>query len=281
MKKRTTIKAILTFNFLLFTFFFIGCPPKEIKRDETPPPPPRSLTKKPLVQEMTFRTASFDLKTLSKRIERKDVVKTAALLKKEKVDIIAVQQLIRYPELKDRTDTFEELAKEMGMYKAFGENLTLSGRQTGNALFSSYPIRSHDNITYTGLKSYNFESALIGIIDLGISNVITICTRIPDKASETDETRCLNTLMVSKRSLDDAPMLLFGNITKPKQFEKVVDVTEPFEYNIVTHEQKSETQKFPFWYSSGDIHLLQSYVRESELGLILIAEFQLVSKPTP
>jgi hypothetical protein len=131
------------------------------------------------------------------------------------------------------------------------------------------------------LKSYNFESALIGIVDLGISNVITVCTRIPDKASETDEARCLNTLMSSKRSLDDAPMLLFGNITKPKQFEKVVEVTEPFEYNIVTHELKSETQKFPFWYSSGDIHLLQSYVRESELGLILIAEFQLVSKPNP
>ncbi|MBI5216007.1 MAG: endonuclease/exonuclease/phosphatase family protein [Ignavibacteriae bacterium] len=282
MKLNNLKNIVVIFNFLLLTFILTGCPPKEIKREETTqPPPPPPLTKKPLVQELTFRTASFDLKTLSKKIERKDVVKTAALLKKEKVDIVAVQQVVRYPEIKDRTDTFEELAKEMGMYKAFGENITLSGRQTGNALFSSYPIRSHDNITYSGLKSYNFESALIGIIDLGISNVITVCTRIPDKASEADEARCLNSLMVSKRSLDDAPMLLFGNITKPKQFEKIVDVTEPFEYNIVTHEQKSETQKFPFWYSSGEIHLLQSYVRESELGLILIAEFQLISKPTP
>ncbi|MBI3194716.1 MAG: endonuclease/exonuclease/phosphatase family protein, partial [Ignavibacteriae bacterium] len=212
---------------------------------------------------------------------KKDVIKTAALLKKEKVDIVAVQQLIRYPELNDRTDTFEELAKELGMYKAYGENITLSGRQTGNALFSSYPIRSHDNITYTGLKSYNFESALLSIIDLGISNIITVCTRIPDKATSDDEARCLNTLMTAKRSLDDAPMLLYGNITKPKQFEKVVDITEPFEYNIVTHELKNETQKFPFWYSSGDIHLIQSYVKETELGLVLIAEFKIFSKPTP
>ena len=254
----------------------MGCPPKELKKEEPAPPsaPPPEFHKTGST-DMFFRAASVDLKNFPRKIEKKDIERFAARMKNEKIDIIAVQTIVRYPTLKDRIDIFEELGRQTEMYKLFGETIALSGRQTGNAVFSSYPIRSNDNVVYNHLKSINFESALFAYIDAGTRPVYIVSTRVPDKITEAEVKTCLKTIISQKKNYEDTPVGIFGNIFKPKDIQLLDDLQEPLEYNLVKYEQGDEAKKYPFWFSSGDLQVMNSSIIQTDLGLALIAEFKL------
>ncbi|TAK56912.1 MAG: hypothetical protein EPO24_10505 [Bacteroidetes bacterium] len=263
------------------TFALTGCPPKETAKEEpkveTPPQP--TEFKKTGSPDMYFRAASLDLKSFPRKIEMKDIERFAARMKKEKIDILAVQTIVRYPDLKERIDVFEELGRKTEMYKIFGETIALSGRQIGNAVFSSYPIRSNDNVPYKNLKSTNLESAMVALVDAGTRPLLVVSTRIPDNASEREVLSCLKTIALQKKNFKDTPIAIFGNIIKPKKLQELEGVDEPLEYNILTWEKSKETKKIPLWFSSVELQPINSTIIETDLGLTLITEFKLAGQP--
>ncbi len=277
---RTKLLLALLIGFI--TILFTGCPPQEVKKAEPPPPtvqtPPPAEFNKTGSADMFFRAASIDLKAYTKKIEKDAVKQFASRIKKEKIDILAVQTIVRYPGLKERIDVYEEIAKQTEMYKAFGETIALSGRQTGNGLYSTYPIRSHDVVEYKNLKSLAFESALVGLIDAGTRPLLAVSTRIPDKSSEKDVMYCLKSIALQKLNFKDTPIAIFGNIFQPANMQLIEGMDQPVEYNVVKWKQGGDSQKFPFWFSSGDLQVQSSNIIETDLGLVLIVEFKLAGQ---
>ena len=178
-------KVVLTALLAVTALLVIGCSStKEVKKEELPPPPPPTpVVKKATDPDITFKIASIDLGKLARRLELKDIDGLAGELKKQRIDILTLQGVSRYPQVATRIDIIDSLSSRTDMRKIFGETIELSGRQTGNAILCSYPVRSNENTHYDGLHSDNFEAALQGVIDCGARDVIIVSTGLPDFSS--------------------------------------------------------------------------------------------------
>jgi len=262
-------KSPLYFTLALLALFLLGCPSaKETKKEEAPPPAPA----KPVAPDIVIQVGSLDLAKLSKRIETSDIEQLTTVLKRDKVDILTIQGITRYPGLKVRLDVVDELARQSGMRQAFGENLSLNGRQTGNAVFSIYPIQSSVNTTYNGIESMNFESAFQTIIDCGVRSVVVVATRLPDKASADDQTMCVDQLNAFNTLYPDNPILIAGNLPGSGDAKNIAFFDEA----------RMKGQSPAIWFSRGQsLKLTHVKTENTPLGPIIVAEFGIFRKPQP
>ncbi len=176
-----------------------GTAPKAERTTEAPKP------------ELTINVASLNLSGLNKRIERTDISGLWQTLKKEQVEVLAMQNVSRYPGVETRIDPIEELAKQADWRKAFGETADFSGRQVGNAVLAAYPIRSSSNQPFTGVRSALNDGSLQAIVDGGVRDLLVISAQLPPKATSADQARCVS-IIRNGRGDDRMPMIVMGNL---------------------------------------------------------------------
>lgn len=164
--KNQIIQQMMTYRNppLLFLFLVVGC-----------------ATVPERASRSTIRVGSLDISSISGRLEKKSVEDLARLLIKEGVEIVAVQGITRYPGVRTRVDFVDELALKADMRHAFGEVMNLSGRQTGNAVFSVFPILTSKNQPIDGLASSEFAAAVHALIDGGLVEINVVSARLPEK----------------------------------------------------------------------------------------------------
>lgn len=75
-----------------------------------------------------------------------DLDRIAAIMKKLKPDIIALQEVDRYLPRSGNVDQASVLAELMGMHVAFGKAISLAGGEYGVATLSRFPITSSETI---------------------------------------------------------------------------------------------------------------------------------------
>ncbi len=250
-----------------------GCPAtKEVKKEEPLPLPP--VIKKSTDPDIILKVASINLAKLGKRIERNDIDETNVILKKEQIDIITLQGVSRYPDVATRIDVVNELTSRAEMRKAFGETITLSGRQTGNAVLSIYPITSNENSHYEGLRSTNFEAALQAVVDCGIRDIVVVSTGLPETLTDDDKRTIANKLSSFGILYLDTPMIITGNLSAPD----VLRLTS--QYEALKPNANNDAPRM--WFSNGGaVKLLSQKIETTALGSMTIAEFGLFRKPQP
>lgn len=79
---------------------------------------------------------------------RLDVGRIAALIQRQRVDIVALQEVDRGVERTEKRDLLAELAQATGMHAAFGKNIDHQGGDYGNGVLSRHPIVSATNRHY-------------------------------------------------------------------------------------------------------------------------------------
>ena len=256
----------------------LGCGPSgNIGKEKSPPPPPTA--KKAAVPDIIIHIASVNLVHLSKRIEREDIEKLAGILKREKIDIFAVQAISRYPEVRNRTDFVDELAAQAEMRSAFGETISISGRQNGNAIFSAYPIRTTDNTHYVGSKSTGFEAALQALIDCGARDVVMVSTQLPEKSTSDEQISCVKTLASFQKIYDNDPVVIAGNLPRLSILQSI-GFTEDIQPVDVKNPGKNDPPKI--WYINHQaLAPADPRVVETELGPLFVTQFGIFRKPYP
>ena len=246
-------------------FFLAGCsaPPAATKSDAPATPRPKLA--------LSVRVASVDLSGYGKRIEKKDIERFSAALKREQIEILAVQGITRYPNVKTRVDFVNELGAQMDMRHAFGESIDISGRQQGNAVFSMYPIRSNQKKEYD-VPSAFAETALHVSIDAGVRDFFIVSTRLPAKASSDELAKCMRTIAELQKS-PDAPFVVTGNLPtykKSRDFERFTDLQS----SLPDGSAKLQTSRL--WYIQGDLFkVVNARTVKTELGTLTVAEFGL------
>ena len=251
---------------LLVGFLFLaGCSaPPTVTKSDVPALLQPKLT-------LSIKVACVDLSGYGKRIEKKDIERFSATLKKEQIEILAVQGITRYPNVKTRVDFVNELAVQMDMRHAFGESIDISGRQEGNAVFSVYPIRSNQKKEYD-VPSAFAETALHVSIDAGVMDVAIVSTRLPVKASSDELAKCMRTIAEFQKS-PDAPFVVTGNLPaykKSRDFEIFTDLQSSLPDGSV----KLQTSRL--WYMQGDLFkVVNARTVKTELGTLTVAEFGL------
>jgi endonuclease/exonuclease/phosphatase family metal-dependent hydrolase len=182
----------------------------------TPPPPPPAETPASAPRAaISLRVGSLDLSSWRGRIERRQVDELAGLISALKLDVVAIQGITRYPGVSSRLDLVDALGAATGMRTSFGETIAVSGRQSGNAVLSSYPIASSDSKNYQGVSGTGFEGALQAIVDAGTRTIVFVSTRLPEPLAGKDLRICTGTLFGIAREYPDDPVVVLGNLPPP------------------------------------------------------------------
>jgi len=230
--------------------------------------PPKSENAAPAQPETVVQVAGLNLTDLNKRIDRSQIAEFVKVLKREQIDMLAVQGVARYPGVATRVDFVDELSSQGDLRSGFGEMLNNSGRQTGNAIFSTFPILSHFNQSFEQVKAVDFEAGIEATIDAGVRSLGIISARLPGKASTGDQAKCLS--LLSSLSMPDKkqPVIIAGNLPDAdtlRNFFGCVEIPRP----------SSVPRSAPrIWYSSSPpLKLLESHVIETSLGSMVVARF--------
>ncbi len=256
-------------RFISFPAVFIivtllaGCsaPLKVAKTEISAPPKPKLA--------LTLRVGSVDLSNYGKRIEKKDIERFSATLKREQIEILAVQGITRYPNVKTRVDFVSELAAQMDMRHVFGESIDISGRQQGNAVFSVYPICSNQKKEYDVASAFT-ESALQVSIDAGVRDFVLVSTRLPVSAIDEELAKCIRTI-TGLQPTPASPFVVTGNlpsVKKGSEAERFADIQSSLP------DGARPTSRL--WYVPGDLfQVVTARAVKTDLGTIVVAEFGL------
>ena len=212
------------------------------------------------VLELTIRVATLDLSTLNRRLTKSDVADLWATMKREKVEVLTVQNITRYPGLATRVDLVDEFMTQSGWRSVFGELVDNSGRLNGNAVFAAYPIRSHSTVPFNTVKGAVFEGALQTVIDGGVREILVVSATYPEKGGKNVKNEC-RTLIAKARGNQNAPMILSGSNPEPRDgWEEVSPAGKPvgLQYDGV-----------------GGMKLLTSGSISAKLGKLSVATFGL------
>lgn len=227
--------------------------------------------------ELTLQVASLNLSSLNKRIEKKDIERFSRMLKEEQIEVLSVQGITRYPSVETRVDFVNELIGKSDMRHAFGEMINSSGRQTGNGIFSSYPLHNNHNQPFEGVKSASFEAALQSSVDGGVKDIVIVSTLLPSKASETEQSACLR--MISKNTDSQEPLIVTGNLP-PSERVRLVGRYEDVSDAAGASKTKDLTTRI--WYTSDRmLKLMSARTVETDFGTMLVAQFGLFRQPQP
>jgi len=235
-------------------------------------PPKTEKEAVPKKSETTIQIASISLANFSKRIERKNITELANILKSEQVEILAVQGISRYPGIAARIDFVNELSAKTDWRNVFGEMLNISGKQTGNAVFSMYPFLSHQNISWDRVISTSFEAALQTIVDAGVFPLTVVSTQLPPKATANEQTQC--SILIASLNPDTINQftIVAGNMPTNKNIRTKL-------FTEVPSPESAKITISKIWYSANpSIQLLTSRSVETELGTLVIARFGLTAQ---
>jgi hypothetical protein len=246
--------------FLLTALFLYGCAStSKVEKSST--------ARKPRI---TIQVASLDVANLNKRIEQRYVVELTKILKHEQVEVFTVQGLSRYPGIASRTDLVNELSLQTDWRNAFGETLNISGRQTGNAIFSAYPIISQRTVSFEKIIPKSFETALQAVVDAGVHPLAVFSAQLPAQATPEEQLKCLNLLSELNSGNTSPSIILAGNLPASEKVRRASFFTE------VPSPQLAKSSIPKIWYSTNPFfQLLNSRTIETELGTIVIAQFGL------
>jgi len=218
---------------------------------------------------VTLVVAGLDLSGWSGRIEQDRVGELAAVLRREKIDVLAVQGITRYPTLTTRTDFVDELARAMEYRQAFGETISLSGRETGNAVFSAYPIQSSDNRHYEGLSGTGFESAMHALVDAGAREIAFVSTRTPGQPSAADRTRCQQTIDSIAGLYGGGPVVVLGNLASLRPGQGWTDASP------------GAGASGRLWFTGGGLTGSGSRTVQTVFGPLTVIDLEVSGKPAP
>jgi len=252
-------------------FLLGGCPPaKEAAKVE----PPKPAEKKPAAPELELNVASINISKFGKRIEADDIRRFAAEIRQENIDILAMEGVSRYPGVETRVDIVDELAREAEMHNAFGETIALSGKQSGNAIFSVFPVTSSQNTPYDRITSTNFEAAMQAVIDCGAREVVVVSTLLPERASANDLNICADRLSSLAVLYTGRSMIVAGNLPRSDAVRRSAN----FDAGKIMREDPSQQ----FWFSAdGSLKLRSQRVVRTALGMLSIAQFDVYRQSPP
>lgn len=170
--------------------------------------------------DLAIHVAALSMSGVSRRLEKDDVADLVKILKRERVEVLVVNGLTRYPGVRTRVDLVEDLAAAAEMRQAFGEMMNNAGRQTVNVVFSTYPIRSSDRQSFDGIASAEFEGAVHAFVDGGVRDIQVVGAQFPSKAPADEQWKCVQMIASKKQTKKRTPVIVAGNLPSSESTRK-------------------------------------------------------------
>ena len=156
----------------------------------------------------TFKILSLNVRHTLK--EKSDVRKLTKFIKTSRAEIVTLQQIERPAEGKTGFDAVKELAKQAEMYDYFGKARFLEGFDSGNALFSIYPVKQTSVRSLPVEKGKVRRSLAFGVVDVGLKEVGVASTELDDQSASERLAQAEEIFSIAQ-SLSDVPLVVCGD----------------------------------------------------------------------
>ena len=166
---------------------------------------------KAVVAPKTFRVMSYNIHHGEGVDQRIDLQRIADVIKREKVDIVGLQEIDRGVDRTNRRDLIKELSDLTGMEFYFDRNITYGGGHYGNAVLTRFPMLKKKNTHYQMLRPHEQRGVQQVVMDVHGRKLLFMNTHI-DFRPEDDERRMnvkeLNDIVASA---PDMPIVICGD----------------------------------------------------------------------
>ncbi len=192
---------------IVVSLLFASCagPKEAAPAPPAQPAPPIAVEKK--VQSDSLRILSIN--TLHALTDVQSVKRFASWVKMFAPDVVAVQQIDRPMEGKKDFDAVRELARQLDMNPFFGVARYYKGFDSGNAVFSVYPIRQSTVESLPVSKGKVRRSLAYTVIDVGLQSVGFASTEVDDQ-SPAERKKQAQELVAMLPQFVDFPFVLCG-----------------------------------------------------------------------
>lgn len=124
------------------------------------------------VARKTLRVMTYNIHVGVGMDKKLDLVRIAEVIKKEKPDLVGLQEVDRGVKRTEGRDEIVELAGLTAMQYAFAHNLDYQGGQYGVAVLSRFPIRQIDHRKYENRREAERRGMLRVEIDIGGGRIL-------------------------------------------------------------------------------------------------------------
>jgi endonuclease/exonuclease/phosphatase family metal-dependent hydrolase len=207
--------------------------------------PTKETAVAPPAGEKKSLTATFKILSVNVRHTLKaksDIRRLAKLIKSTGADIVAVQQIEKPEEGKTDFDAVQELAKQTEMYDYFGKARYFDGFDSGNALFSTYPVKQTVVQQLPVAEGRVRRSLAFGVIDVGLKEVGVSSTEL-DEESSSDRVKEAGEIISIAQSYDNIPFIVCGNFCESISGKAAVKMQERFTAANSLEESTQKTEQ--------------------------------------
>jgi endonuclease/exonuclease/phosphatase family metal-dependent hydrolase len=237
----------------------------------------------------TFRVMTYNIHHAEGLDKKVDLKRIADLIKKEKADIVALQEVDRNTERTGKRDFPAEFAQLTGMSCVFSNNWPVQGGEYGTAILTRFPITKREHSLLKMVGSNEQRGLLQAHIKIGDREVVVMNTHIDFRRSDEERLESVKEFVPVIQKKAELPIIFCGDFNDSpgsRTYERMNALLDDSWKLIGKGEgwtipaEKPHRRIDYIWISKkGSIVPLRAWVPETEASdhRPVVAEFQLKS----
>ncbi len=172
----------------------------------------------------TFRVMTYNIHHGEGLDGKVDLARIAELIKREKADIVALQEVDKGVARTSRRDISEEIAKLAGMTRVFSNNYHFQGGEYGNAVLTRFPVGQWTNSHYRMLRPGEQRGLLQVELDVHGRKVMFMNTHIDYRGDDSERLINIPEIITALERVKGLPVILCGDFNDTpgsRTYEKV------------------------------------------------------------
>lgn len=255
--------------FASFTLGLLGC---ATRREATP---------------VTLRVMTYNIHHGEGLDGRVDTARIAALIRQERPDIVALQEVDKGVRRTAGRDLTAELAALTGMTGVFSNNFYFQGGEYGNAVLTRFPVKRWTNHHYQMIRTNEQRGILQLVLDVSGREVVFMNTHIDSRSDDAERWQNVGEIEVLCSKYARQPVILcgdFNNFPQGRVYERLAQTfhdtwSRVGEGDGFSFPARSANRRIDYvWFTRPEVLApLRAWLPSSEASdhLPLLAEFQL------
>jgi endonuclease/exonuclease/phosphatase family metal-dependent hydrolase len=179
---------------VLLAYFLAGC--RDAPGDDSP---------------LLFRVMTYNIHHGEGLDGRIDLPRVAELIKRERADIVALQEVDKGVQRTARRDLPAELARLTGMTCVFSNNFHYQGGEYGNAVLTRFPIKSSTNTHYKMLRPGEQRGVLQLVLNVLSRELVFLDTHVDYRRDDAERLASVSEVQALVGQYRGRPMILCGD----------------------------------------------------------------------
>ncbi len=159
----------------------------------------------------TFRVMTYNIHHGEGLDGKVDLARIAALIKQERADIVALQEVDNGVARTARRDLTAELAALTGMTGVFSNNFHYQGGEYGNAVLTRFPVKQWTNRHYKMIRPNEQRGILQAVLDVQGRELVVMNTHIDSRPDDAERWLNLGEIEELEKQHRSRPMIICGD----------------------------------------------------------------------